>query len=75
LLQTNALVAPIIASHVQNNDQGNKMSEFKLNCEHFLATTRQHFFASDSASPASRAFLKTILRRHFCETAHGAHCG
>ncbi|WP_186405934.1 hypothetical protein [Candidatus Accumulibacter aalborgensis] len=23
------------------------MSEFKLNCEQFLATTRQHFFAGD----------------------------
>jgi hypothetical protein len=34
-----------------------KMSEFKLNCEHFLATTRQHFFASDLACrfPAGRS--------------------
>jgi hypothetical protein len=27
-----------------------KMSEFNLNCERFLATTRQHFFASDLAA-------------------------
>jgi hypothetical protein len=52
-----------------------KMSDFKLNCEHFLATTRQHFFASDSASSGQQGVSEDDSADHFCETAHGAHCG
>ena len=51
------------------------MSDFKLNCEQFLATTRQHFFASDPASSGQQGVPEDDSVGHFCETAHGAHCG
>ncbi len=51
------------------------MSEFKLNCEHFLATTRQHFFASDPASGAQQGDPADDFASAHGESAHHAHTG
>ncbi|MBL8393988.1 MAG: hypothetical protein JNK99_04440 [Candidatus Accumulibacter sp.] len=42
------------------------MSEFKLDCEQFLATTRQHFFDSE---------LAPSLPQEAPEDSAGGHCG
>ncbi len=51
------------------------MSEFKLNCEQFLATTRQHFFASDLATGFQQGVPEDDSANHGCEAQHRAHAG
>ncbi|MEF8719133.1 MAG: hypothetical protein V5B44_15995 [Candidatus Accumulibacter necessarius] len=51
------------------------MSEFKLNCEYFLATTRQHFFASDLAAAAQQGDPADDFSGAPGEAAHHAHAG
>jgi hypothetical protein len=51
------------------------MSEFKLNCEYFLATTRQHFFASDLASAVQQGDPADDFAGAPGEAAHHAHAG
>lgn len=51
------------------------MSEFKLNCEHFLATTRQHFFASDLASGTQQGDRADHFAGAPGEAAQHAHTG
>lgn len=51
------------------------MSEFKLNCEHFLATTRQHFFAGDPASGSQQGAATDDFAGVPGEAPHHAHTG
>jgi hypothetical protein len=51
------------------------MSEFKLHCEYFLATTRQHFFASDLAAAAQKGDPVDDFAVAPGEAAHRAHTG
>lgn len=49
------------------------MSEFKLNCEQFLATTRQHFFAGDLVAAFEAGDDGDYCRPTSGEKEHRAH--
>ncbi|MEF8712025.1 MAG: hypothetical protein V5B39_00345 [Accumulibacter sp.] len=52
------------------------MSDFNLHCEHFLATSRQHLFASDAASAGRQGIPEDDSTSHHCgEKEHGGHTG
>jgi len=52
-----------------------QMSDFNLNCETFLATSRQHFFASDAASADRQSIPESDSTGHCGEKEHGGHTG
>lgn len=51
------------------------MSDFNLNCEHFLATSRQHFFASDAASADRQGIPEGDSTGYCGDKEHGGHPG
>jgi hypothetical protein len=51
------------------------MSEYTLSCEHFLATTRQHFFSSDLAATFPQALADEDYADSCGETEQRAHAG
>ncbi len=51
------------------------MSEFRMSCEQFLATTRQHFFASDPAAVFEDADADEETRPTNSDAHHRAHVG
>ncbi|KFB67027.1 hypothetical protein [Candidatus Accumulibacter vicinus] len=52
-----------------------QMSDFNLNCEHFLATSRQHFFASDAASADRQGIPEGDSTGYCGDKEHGGHPG
>jgi len=51
------------------------MSEFKLNCEQFLAATRQHFFSAEPASDGSPESREDDPASHCGRPEHRCHGG
>lgn len=51
------------------------MSEYTLSCEHFLATTRQHFFSSDLAAAFPQDLADEDYADSCGETEQRAHAG
>ncbi len=51
------------------------MTEYTLSCEHFLATTRQHFFSSDLAAAFAPSAADEDYADRCGETEQRAHPG
>jgi hypothetical protein len=62
-------MAPVHKTTIEEDD----MSEFNLNCERFLAATRQHFFARDLGSASAQDNPEDDSSDACGETAHRPH--
>ncbi len=51
------------------------MTEYTMSCEHFLATTRQHFFSSDLAAAFPAGLADEDYADSSGESEQHAHAG